>query len=160
MKQSIRILEYSGIISLHTEGTKVRTEVFDRYQVNFGVVLASETKNTPINRYKEIVTNLSIKLYSEYGINSPSYENIDELKPVEIDADIKHILESLLQEPIDKLDITPFQCATLKTVGFTALQDILSAKEEELQKAYGIGPKRARKIYNIAFNATIEYISG
>ncbi|MEC2196861.1 hypothetical protein V7174_08470 [Bacillus subtilis] len=160
VKQSIRILEYSGIISLHTEGTKVRTEVFDRYQVNFGVVLASETKSTPVNRYEEIISNLSIKLYSEYGINSPSYENIDELKPIEIDAGVKNILENLLQEPIDKLDITTFQCDTLKTVGFTKLQDILRAKEEDLQQAYGIGPKKSRKIYNIAFNATIEYISG
>ncbi|MFP7225237.1 hypothetical protein SFC42_19325 [Priestia filamentosa] len=160
VKQSIRILEYSGIITLHTEGTKVRTEVFDRYQVNFGVVLASETKSTPVKRYKEIISNLSIKLYSEYGINSISYENIDKLKEIENEADVKHILESLLQEPIDKLDITTFQCSTLKTVGFKKMQDILSVKEEDLQKAHGIGPKKSRKIYNIAFNATMEYISG
>lgn len=160
VKQSIRILEYSGIISLHTEGTKVRTEVFDRYQINFGVVLASETKSTPINRHKEIIKSLSIKLYSEYGLNSPSYENIEKLKPVEIDSNIKHVLENLLKEPIDKLDITKFQCVTLKNVGFTTLQDILSANEIDLQRAHGIGPVKSRKIYNIAFNATIEYISG
>ena len=160
MKQAIRILEYSGIISLHTEGTKVRTEVYDRYQVNFGVVLASETKSTPVSRYKEIISNLSIKLYSEYGVNSPSYESIDELNSIEAEADIKHALENLLHEPIDKLDITSFQCDTLKNVGFTTLQDILSSKEEDLQRAYGIGPVKARKIYNVAFNATIEYISG
>ncbi len=49
---------------------------------------------------------------------------------------------------------------TLKTVGFTKLQDILSAKKADLQKAYGIGPVKSRGIYNVAFNATIEYISG
>ncbi|PFA22245.1 hypothetical protein CN373_10820 [Bacillus cereus] len=160
VKQSIRILEYSGIISLHTEGTKVRTDVFDRYQINFGVVLASESKSTPVNRYKEIISDLSIKLFTEYGINSPSYENINELTFAKSEADVKKILETLLKEPIDKLDITGFQCDTLKNVGFTTLEDIISAKEEDLQKAYGIGPVKSRKIYNVAFNATIEYISG
>ena len=160
VKQAIRILEYSGIISLHTEGTKIGTNIYDRYQINFGVVLASESKNTPVNRYKDIISDLSIKIYTEYGINSPSYENIDKLTPMESEADVKNVLESLLKESIEKLDITRFQCEKLKDAGFTTLEDILVAKEEDLQKAYGIGPKKSRKIYNIALNATIEYISG
>ena len=160
VKQAIRILEYSGIISLHTEGTKIGTNIYDRYQINFGVVLASESKNTPVNRYKDIISDLSIKVYTEYGINSPSYENIDKLTPMESEADVKNILESLLKESIEKLDITRFQCEKLRDAGFTTLEDILVAKEEDLQKAYGIGPKKSRKIYNIALNATIEYISG
>ena len=79
---------------------------------------------------------------------------------MESEADVKNVLESLLKESIEKLDITRFQCEKLKDAGFTTLEDILVAKEEDLQKAYGIGPKKSRKIYNIALNATIEYISG
>ncbi len=38
--------------------------------------------------------------------------------------------------------------------------EIIRGNENDLQKAYGIGPKRARRIFDIVFNASIEYISG
>lgn len=60
VKKAMKILEYSGIVTLHTEGTKVRTEILDRYQLNFGIVLAAETKETPVKRYKEIINHLYI----------------------------------------------------------------------------------------------------
>ncbi|EFM10814.1 hypothetical protein PaecuDRAFT_2061 [Paenibacillus curdlanolyticus YK9] len=160
IKQAVRILQYSGIVSLHTEGTKVRTEVYDRYQINFGVVLASESKSTPINRYKEIITGLSVKLYTEYGINSPAYENTESLRDISTEFDSAAVLKSLLSASIDNLDITNFQCQTLKDAGFNTLEDVLNAEEKDLQRAYLIGPVKSRKIFNTAFNATIEYISG
>lgn len=160
VKQAIRILQYSGIVSMHTEGTKVRTEVYDRYQINFGVVLASEPKSTPVNRYKEITTGLSIKLYTDYGVNSPAYENIERLKDIDTNFDSASVLKDLLSAPINKLDITSFQCTTLKAAGFNTLEDILSAEEKDLQRAHLIGPVKSRKIFNVAYNASIEYISG
>lgn len=160
VKHAMKILEYSGIVSLHTEGTKVRTEIYDRYQINFGVVLASEVKSTPVNRYKEIINNLSIKLFTDYGVNSYSYEGIDKIDYVGTEETRTPILDEILSSPIDKLDLPDYQRNTLKEVGFLRIKDILKGKEQDLQKAYLIGPVRSRRIFNIAFNATIEYISG
>lgn len=160
VKQAMKILEYSGIVTLHTEGTKVRTEIYDRYQINFGVVLASEVKSTPVNRYKEIVEHLSIKLFTDYGVNSYSYEGIDNINYLGEEETRTSILDEILSSSIDKLDLPDYQRSTLKGVGFLTIKDILKGKEEDLQKAYLIGPVRSRRIFNIAFNATIEYISG
>lgn len=160
VKKAMRILEYSGIVSLHTEGTKVRTEILDRYQINFGIVLASETKDTPVKRYKEISSHLSVKLYTEYGENSPSYGNVTDIVLNENVGNSSEVLNCILDSPIEKLDLTLFQLTTLRNSGFVTVGDVLKGNEGTLQKAYGIGPKRARRIFDIVFNASIEYIAG
>lgn len=160
VKKAMKILEYSGIVTLHTEGTKVRTEILDRYQLNFGIVLAAETKETPVKRYKEIINHLSVKLYTEYGENSPAYGNVT---GIVLNGNIEKsssVLKSILDSKIEKLDLTRFQMETLKDSGFVTIGDVLKGSEDDLQRAYGIGPVRARRIFNIVFNASIEYISG
>jgi len=44
--------------------------------------------------------------------------------------------------------------------GGNTIEDILKSSEEDLQKADRIGPINSRKIYNVAYNAALEYISG
>ena len=156
VKHAIRILEYSGIVSIHTEGTKVRGEIFDRYQINFGVVLS--TSQTPINYFKSILEGLSIKLYTDYGMNSPAYNDIICFSEENINFD--SVIDKVLETSIEKLDITEFQRESIKRGGFNNLGDILEGKEEDLQRASNIGPKRARYIWNAAYNATMEYFSG
>ena len=160
VKKAMKILEYSGIVTLHTEGTKVRTEILDRYQLNFGIVLAAETKETPVKRYKEIINHLSIKLYTEYGENSPAYGNVTGIVLNGNTEKSFSVLKSILDSKIEKLDLTTFQMETLKDSGFVTIGDVLKGCEDDLQRAYGIGPVRARRIFNIVFNASIEYISG
>lgn len=160
VKKAMKILEYSGIVTLHTEGTKVRTEILDRYQLNFGIVLAAETKETPVKRYKEIINHLSIKLYTEYGENSPAYGNVTGIVLNGNTEKSSSVLKSILDSKIEKLDLTRFQMETLKDSGFVTIGDVLKGCENDLQRAYGIGPVRARRIFNIVFNASIEYISG
>lgn len=160
VKKAMKILEYSGIVTLHTEGTKVRTEILDRYQLNFGIVLAAETKETPVKRYKEIINHLSIKLYTEYGENSPAYGNVTGIVLNGNTEKSSSVLKSILDSKIEKLDLTTFQMETLKDSGFVTIGDVLKGCEDDLQRAYGIGPVRARRIFNIVFNASIEYISG
>jgi hypothetical protein len=160
VKKAMKILEYSGIVTLHTEGTKVRTEILDRYQLNFGIVLASESKDTPVKRYKEIVEHLSVKLYTEYGENSPAYGNVTGIVLNGNNEKSSSVLASILDSKIEKLDLTRFQMETLKNSGFVTVGDVLRGNENDLQRAYGIGPVRARRIFNIIFNASIEYISG
>lgn len=160
VKKAMKILEYSGIVTLHTEGTKVRTEILDRYQLNFGIVLAAETKETPVKRYKEIINHLSVKLYTEYGENSPAYGNVTGIVLSGNSEKSSSVLKSILDSKIEKLDLTRFQMQTLKKSGFVTIGDVLKGNEDDLQRAYGIGPIRARRIFNIVFNASIEYISG
>lgn len=75
-------------------------------------------------------------------------------------TDTKEILKNVLAQPIERLDLTHFQCEKLGEVGFNTLEDILGSTEKDLTKAERIGPIKARRIYNIAFNAALEYISG
>lgn len=158
VKRAVRILEYSGIVSLHTAGTKVKTEIYDRYQINFGIVIASETGTSIIERCSELKKGLSTKLYTEYGKNSRSYVD---LPKIEFDEeDISHILSLMLSKSIDILDITISKRTELRKVGFITIGDILKSTEAELQTAYYVGPYHSRKIYNTAYNAAIEYISG
>ncbi|WP_138091051.1 DNA-directed RNA polymerase subunit alpha C-terminal domain-containing protein [Halalkalibacterium halodurans] len=158
VKQAIRILEYSGIVSLHTEGTKVRRGIFDRYQVNLGIALSYY--QTPTERAANLIKGLSIKLYTDYGQNSPSYSNLEKLNIITEDTDFKDVIDKVLNLSIENLDITEFQKNTIKSAGFNTLRDILEGEESDLQKARLIGKKRARVIWNIAYNATVEYFSG
>ncbi|MBU8786216.1 MULTISPECIES: ORC-CDC6 family AAA ATPase [Bacillus] len=158
VKQAIRILEYSGIVSLHTEGTKVRRKIFDRYQINLGIALSGY--DNPTLRAESLIKGLSVKLFTDYGQNSPSYNNLENLRVITEDTDFKDVIDRVLNLPIEILDITDFQKTTIKSAGFHTLRDILEGEESDLQKARLIGEKRSRIIWNIAYNATVEYFSG
>lgn len=165
VKRAISILEYLGIVSIHTEGTKVRKEIFNRYQINFGVVLASETESKdykldPIIRYKQIIESLSVKLYTDYGKSSPSYNGSEELliKPEKIKNN--SILNNIMKKPVEELELSSFLIESIKTIGIVHIEDIIINGEEHLRNAYGIGEVRSRRIFDNAYNATIEYISG
>jgi len=161
VKSSVRILEYSGIIRLHTEGTKVRGEVYDRYQLNLGVVVASEGTNSVIERSKEIFENLSVKIYTEYGKNSPAFNDINKNISLEnASEDMFIVLNNILKRPLDILDLTQHKKDVLRKIGIKTIEDILKSDEENLQRADYVGPFYSRKIYNIAYNAALEYISG
>ncbi len=58
------------------------------------------------------------------------------------------------------MDIYEYQKNEIKKKGFCKLIDILNASESDLQRAYLIGPVRARNIYNLSMNAVLEYIIG
>ncbi|WP_314197332.1 DNA-directed RNA polymerase subunit alpha C-terminal domain-containing protein [Abiotrophia defectiva] len=161
VKSSVRILEYSGIIRLHTEGTKVRGEVYDRYQLNLGVVVASEGTASVVERSREIFDNLSIKIYTEYGKNSPVFNDINKGVSLENAAeDMNLVLKNILKEPLDTLDLTQHKKNELQRIGIKTIEDIIKSTEEDLQKGSYIGPVYSRKIHNIAQNAALEYISG
>lgn len=165
VKNAIRIFEYLGIVSIHTEGTKVRKEIFDRYQINFGVVLASEPdtkeyKLDPIIRYKQIIESLSVKLYTDYGKSSPAYAGSEELITQFKDIENNSILEKIMKLSIRNLELSDFLLETIEGIGILTIEDVLTNGEDNLKRAKGIGDARARKIFKIAYNATMEYISG
>ncbi len=50
---------------LHTQGTKA---VYDRYLLNIGIMASQESN--PSDLLVNIMPNLSVKLYTDYGMNS------------------------------------------------------------------------------------------
>jgi hypothetical protein len=160
VKKAISILEYSGIVMLHTEGYKMHNGIYNRYQINMGIVAASTTETDLAAYINKIAKNLSIKVVTEFGANSSAYGGINEISQ-EIDYENSGIdLIQLLNKDIDILDIYNYQKQELKNAGFKRLSDIIYASENDLQKAYLIGPIRARNISNLAMHAALEYIAG
>lgn len=161
VKAAIHILEYTGIISIHTEGTRVRTEVFDRYQLNFGVVVANESTSSIVDKCFELFTGLSTKIYTDYNPNSPVFREVVDNPAIHGLTDTSNIaLDIIMRKSINDLMISKKIRYRLTEIGIHTIYDILSKKEAFLRKAKQIGPVRSREIYNAAYNAAIEYISG
>lgn len=158
VKKALRLLEYSGIVILHTQGTRVRNAFYDRYLLNIGALVSQEPQ--PIEALNDIIPKLAVKLYTDYGMNSPKYKDLDKINNILDYQGGEEIIDIILQKPITDLDLTNYQQSLLIGAGITRIEQILLASEEELQKLYNVGEKRSRKIYNSAYNAVIEYISG
>lgn len=160
VKKSISILEYSGIVVLHTEGYKIRGNIYNRYQINMGIVAASTSENDLSSYINKLRKGLSIKVVTEYGANSTAFKEIEQIQN-NLNLDDRGIdIQTLLSRSIDILDIYEYQKTEIKKAGFSKLSDILNSSENDLQRAYLIGPKRARNIYNLSMNALLEYIIG
>lgn len=161
VKQAIKTLEYSGVISIHTEGTKYRNEMYDRYEINLGIVILKEKQVYIQKRIKEIVNNLSIKIFPNYGANSSSYNDYNHLKDVsKFEADYNEIMNEMMKKKISILDISPSLQKRLNDNGLNTIGEVLNKNEYDLQKIPYIGPVRSRKISNIVYNSILEYISG
>lgn len=160
VKKAINILEYAGIVVLHTEGYKTGGGIYNRYQVNMGIVAASTSELDLSSYINKLRRGLSIKVVTEYGANSVAFKEIDQIKS-NINFENGGIdLQTLLDRNIDILDIYEYQKKEIKKEGFCKLIDILNSSEVDLQRAHLIGPVRARNIYNLSMNALLEYIIG
>lgn len=161
VRQAIKTLEYSGVISIHTEGTKFRNEMYDRYEINLGIVILKEKQVTIQKRIKEIVDNLSIKVFPNYGANSSSYNDYTHLKDISrYEADYNEIMKEMMNKDISILDISSFLRSRLYDGGIHTIGEVLSKDELDLQNIPLIGPARSRKISNVVYNSILEYISG
>ena len=87
VKSALSILEYTGIVSLINEGVKMtRSEMGNRYALNFGCVLAQEIN--PISKSQELLNGLDIKRFTEYGFRHPSLDSIDLSCSLETDPNL------------------------------------------------------------------------
>ncbi|MFG1735320.1 hypothetical protein [Paenibacillus sp. 843] len=157
---AIRILEYSGIVRLHSEGVKMtRSELGDRYALNLGILLSQESN--PVPKATEVRRGLTNKRFTEFGFNHPTFKDLEVIWSMDADIDMKSAIESILTRPIEELDITDFLYQKLKNeLGVNNVGEVLKLTEEDLRKVSMIGEKRSRKIMSIAVNAALEYISG
>jgi hypothetical protein len=108
-----------------------------------------------------LAKNLSIKRFSEFGANHPSFESIRGITEIAESPDTVLVLNQQLAKSVDELDVTPHQNRELKRIGITTIGQVLRAEESLfIEKLHYIGPVRARKIKNAADHAVLEYLSG
>jgi len=159
VKEALRLLAYTGIVSEHSTGIKAtRSEIGTRYAVNLGCLLALEA--TPAVSGFEIARSLTVKRMSEYGPNHAVYQDLLANVPRFEEATVSMVLDRQLAKPIDVLDITPWQKSRLRDLSLNTVGDVLMATETKLQQAWYVGEKRSRRMRNAAIAAVYEYLSG
>lgn len=160
IRHALRLLEYTGIVQKGDDGIRgTRSEIGTRYTINLGCLFALEA--APTATALEIVKNLSIKRFTEFGANHSAYQELIQAAPGYQEPNMLQILKEQLSKPIDFLDITAYQNGQLKAIGLGTVGDVLRSKEQDLiQKIDYVGEKRARRIKNAADAAVLEYLSG
>lgn len=159
VKESLRLLEYTGIIQEHGKGIKSSSsEVGTRYLVNLGCLFSLEA--TPSSSVLNIAKNITPKRMTEFGMNNSNFKNLADEIPEFKEGDITSILEKELSKSIDVLDLTSWINETLKKLNIYNVKDILNATEEHLKSAYYVGDKRARLVKSAAVASVYEYLNG
>ena len=148
VKESLRILEYSGLVYEDAAGIRAtRSEIGTRYMVNLGCLLASEATPT--------ASGMKIRM-SEYGANYPIYREIQG-KVIESETDV---LKEQLKKSIDLLELTGWQKQKMHEISINTIGDLISAPEGKLKQAKYIADVRARTIKNAGIAAVCEYLLG
>ena len=155
VKESMRILEYSGIVYEDAAGIRAtRSEVGTRYMVNVGCLLALET--TPTSTGLEIIKDLDVRRMSEFGANYSSFARIRG----SVVGDETDALKMLLEKNIDLLELTEWQKQKLHEISINKIGELIEAPEERLKQARYIADVRARTIKNAGIAAVCEYLLG
>ena len=159
VKESLRLLAYTGIVTEHSTGIKAtRSEIGTRYAVNLGCLFSLES--IPASTAFPIGKNLTPKRMSEYGVNYPAYRELLSQVPSFVEPNMSDVLQRQLNKPIEVLDITNWQKEQLHSLELNTIGDVLRATETTLRRAYYVGEKRARRMRNAAIAALYEYLSG
>lgn len=159
VKEALRLLTYTGIVSLMDSWVAgTRSEIGTRYALNLGCLAASEAK--PIAYLVQIAKDLSIKRFSEYGANHGAFQSLSAMVGPFQESDLSAVLAAQLAKSISVLDLTDFQRAGLIQISIDTVGKALNASEAEFQKISYVGPKRSRRIMNVAVASVLEYLSG
>ena len=159
VKEALKLLSYTGIVSEHANGIKAtRGEVGTRYAVNLGCLFALE--QTPTTSALPIAQNLTPKRMGEYGANHGAYQSLLREIPTFSEPNVDDILQKQLAKPIDVLDIAYWQRQGLRKLGLMTIGDVLRSSEIKLMQIYYVGEKRSRRMRNAAIEAVYEYLSG
>jgi hypothetical protein len=159
VKEALKLLAYSGIVSEHAVGIKAtRSEVGTRYAVNLGALLSLES--IPTSTGLNVARGLFPARMSEFGANHPAYQSLLSDVPTFSEPGVAAVLQQQLSKPIDVLDVTDWQRTKLRELGLTSVGDVLIASETKLQTMSYVGEKRSRRIRNAALAAVFEYLSG
>ena len=159
VREALRLLTYTGIVNKLDSGVvATRREVGTRYALNIGCLASTEA--SPIAFITDLRAGLTVKRFTEYGANFRAFVDLAaEVGPV-VEADLSAIITAQLQKPLSVLELSDYQRNALNNIGINTIGNALSSTEETFQKAYYIGPKRSRRIMNVATAAVLEYLSG
>ena len=150
---------YTGIVSLlDTWVAGTRSEIGTRYSINLGCLAATDAK--PITYLVQVGRDLSIKRFTEYGANHSAFQSLNALVGPFKESDLSEVLLTQLTKPIGVLDLTDYQRDGLIRIGLDTVGKALNAGERDFQKISYVGPKRSRRIMNIAIASVLEYLSG
>ncbi|MBJ7899085.1 MAG: hypothetical protein GC158_03965 [Cyanobacteria bacterium RI_101] len=159
VKEALRLLAYTGIVTEHATGIKAtRSEVGTRYMVSLGCLFAQES--VPTTSAFVIAKSITIKRMSEYGVNYPSYRDLLDTTPNFSEPNMLEILQRQLSKSIDVLELTDWQKEKLLSLNLNTIGDVLRSTETKLQEIKFIGEKRSRRMRNAAIAAVNEYLSG
>ncbi len=159
VKEALRLLTYTGVIARLDSGVvATRSEIGTRYSINIGC-LASPSSN-PVTFITDLRKGLSIKRFTEYGANYSLFVELARAIGATVEADTSQIISGILARPIDVLDLTQYQKEALRSIDISTIGKALLSGEADFQRAQYIGPKRSRRIMNVATSAVLEYLSG
>lgn len=159
VKESLRLMAYTGIVAKGDAGiVATRGELGTRYSLNLGCLVAPD-KN-PIKTLTHVARNLTVRRFTEYGANVPSFKTIAESIGKFEEPDMSNILQAQLDKPVNVLDITEFQKQALVQVKLDTIGKALRATESDFQAADYIGPVRSRRMKNAVVASVLEYLSG
>lgn len=161
VRQALRILSYTGIVTEHFQGVKAtRSEIGTRYLVNLGCLFTLEG-SAPAAAAFRIATNITVKRMTEYGVNHSVFSK---LEGVHANLDDEQVGNAALKEQlgrdIEVLDITDWQRAKLRELNLNTVKEVLGATEVQLKKAHYVGDVRSRRMRNAAIAAVYEFLSG
>lgn len=156
VKEALRILEYTGIISEHSSGMRAtRSELGTRYEINVGCLFAQEP--TPTTTAFSIAKRLSIKRMTEYGSN---WDSFDEIRGIVIDTTGSVAIAQQVIKSINTLDLTDWQKRKLHDLEIDTIGELIDVDESKLKEAYYVADVRARQMKNAAVAAVCEYLLG
>lgn len=159
VKESLRLLEYTGIIQEHGKGIKAtNAEIGTRFLINLGCIFSQES--SPSSTSLPIARNITSKRMTEFGMNNPYFKDLVDKIPDFKENDMNEILSKELAKPIDVLDLSGWIKDTLKGINILTVKDILTTTEANLKTAYYVGDKRARLVKTAATTSVYEYLNG
>lgn len=160
VKESLRLLTYTGIIKKLDSSIRSHGKLGDRYEVKYGCIIALNGK--PVAFSNELFPKISVRLFTEFGKNNPEYDKIIKLSShVEEEKSYKESLDSMLSKSITVLSLTNWKKTKLLEANYRTIKDLWQLKEEDLiENIYNVGPSRSRTIMNAVHAELLEYISG
>ncbi|MCS3869647.1 Cdc6-like AAA superfamily ATPase [Chryseobacterium ginsenosidimutans] len=159
IKESLRLLEYTGIIQENSKGIKAtNSEIGNRILVNLGCVFSSES--APSSTALQIARSITLKRMTEFGMNNSNFRDLTDVIPNFEENDISEILDKELSKSINVLDLTPWIKQTLRSIQINTIKDILITTETQLKSVYYVGDKRARLVKSAAIASVYEYLNG
>jgi hypothetical protein len=114
----------------------------------------------PITYLTTTGARLSVKRFTEYGANYPAFAELTAAVGEFQEVDISAVLQRELAKCINVLDLTEFQKNGLHSIQIDTVGAALQASEQEFQQISYVGPKRSRRMMNVAVASVLEYLSG